>query len=113
MLYLFIYNKEIYITVINIFIYNVIKINLILIVNVCGEKMENIVLEVGFKLEEDMDFYDLLEKSKGLDNVYTFITHAIYYTNRELDGMTENELKCASIRLRNVCKIGEANDVYK
>ena len=75
--------------------------------------MENIVLEVGFKLKEDMKFYDLLMKSKGLDNVYTVITHDIYYTNRNLDGMTENELKCACIRLRNVCKIGEVNDVYK
>lgn len=75
--------------------------------------MKELILEVGFKMELDMDFYDLLMKKNGLDNVFTVVTHDIYYTNRELDGMTENEMKCACIRLRNVCKIGEVNDIYK
>lgn len=75
--------------------------------------MEEIVLEVGFKLDEDMDFYDLLMKRNGLGNVFTVVTHDIYYTNRNLDGMTENEMKNACIRLRNVCGLGEINENYK
>lgn len=75
--------------------------------------MKEIILEVGFKLEEDMEYYDLLMKSNGLDNVFTVVTHDIYYTNKSLDGMTENEMKCACIRLRNVCGLGKINENYK
>ena len=58
-------------------------------------------LEVGIKLNNDKEFYDSILKNNGLDCVFHVTTHDIYYTNRELDGLTENEMKNACIRLRS------------
>ena len=59
------------------------------------------VVEVGFKLNNSFDYYDSLLKRNGLINDYNVITHDIYYTNQDLNGMSENEMKCACIRLRS------------
>jgi len=61
-----------------------------------------VVLEVGFKLDNDFEYYDKLLKDNGLINDFNCITHDIYYTNVSLDGLTENEMKNKCIRLRNV-----------
>ena len=60
-----------------------------------------LIVEVGFKLDRDFDYYDKLLKSKGLSNDYNVTTHDIYYTNKDLNGMSENEMKNACIRLRS------------
>ena len=60
-----------------------------------------LIVEVGFKLDRDFDYYDKLLKSKGLANDYNVTTHDIYYTNKDLNGMSENEMKNACIRLRS------------
>ena len=60
-----------------------------------------LIVEVGFKLDIDFDYYDKLLKSKGLSNDYNVTTHDIYYSNKDLNGMSENEMKNACIRLRS------------
>ncbi len=69
--------------------------------------MENIVLEVGMKLDKNITYYhDVLTKNElSLD--FACITHDIYYTKSNLDGMTENEMKNACIRLRDVCVLNK------
>lgn len=60
-----------------------------------------LVVEVGIKLDKELDYYDSILKSNGLINDFKVITHDIYYTNKNLDGLLENEMKCACIRLRS------------
>jgi hypothetical protein len=60
-----------------------------------------LIVEVGFKLDRDFDYYDKMLKSKGLTNDFNVITHDIYYSNKDLEGMSENEMKKACIRLRS------------
>lgn len=60
-----------------------------------------LIVEVGFKLKEDLKYYDKVLKDHGLINDYNVITHDIYYTNKDLNGMSENEMKNACIRLRS------------
>ena len=60
-----------------------------------------LVVEVGFKLENNYNYYDKILKSNGLVNDFNVITHDIYYTNRNLDGLSENEMKKSCIRLRS------------
>jgi hypothetical protein len=59
------------------------------------------IVEVGFKLKESLDYYDTLLKEHGLSNDFNILTHDLYYTNRDLEGMSENEMKNACIRLRS------------
>ena len=59
-----------------------------------------LVLEVGFKLDKSLIFYhDMLTKN-GLTLDFSCITHDIYYTDKKLDGLTENQMKNSCIRLR-------------
>ena len=60
-----------------------------------------IIVEVGIKLEEPLEVYDKILKEHGAQNVYNCETHDIYYTNNNLHGLTENQMKNACIRLRN------------
>ncbi|MBR6252235.1 MAG: hypothetical protein IKR04_00065 [Clostridia bacterium] len=59
------------------------------------------IVEIGIKLDKDFDYYDSALKSNGLECVFQTVTHDVYYTNKNLDGLTENEMKKACIRLRN------------
>ncbi len=65
-----------------------------------------LVVEVGFKLDNNIDYYDKLLKSNGLVNDYNVLTHDIYYSNKNLEGMSEKEMKNACIRLRS-CNNGD------
>ena len=59
-----------------------------------------LVLEVGFKLDKSLIFYhDMLTKN-GLTLDFSCITHDIYYTDKNLDGLTENQMKNSCIRLK-------------
>lgn len=60
-----------------------------------------LIVEVGIKLDRDFEYYDNILKSNKLINDFKVITHDIYYTNKNLDGLTENEMKNACIRLRS------------
>ena len=61
-----------------------------------------LIVEVGFKLDESFDYYDSILRQKGLENVFNCVTHDIYYTNANLDDLSENQMKQKCIRLRNV-----------
>lgn len=63
-----------------------------------------IIVEVGIKLEKNLLYYDKILKQNGLINDFKVDTHDIYYTNVKLDGLTENEMKNACIRLRSCNK---------
>ena len=59
------------------------------------------VLEIGIKLDKSKDYYDNLFKNNGLDCIYQVTTHDIYFTNKDLFGLTEKEMKDSCIRLRS------------
>lgn len=61
---------------------------------------EKIIVEVGFKLEKTYEYYDKILKNKGFINNFNCHTRDIYYTNKSLNGMTENEMKNSCIRVR-------------
>ena len=60
-----------------------------------------LIVEVGIKLDKDFEYYDNLLKNNGLINDFKVTTHDIYYTDKSLEGLSENEMKNACIRLRS------------
>ena len=59
-----------------------------------------LVVEVGFKLDHDISYYkEILEKNNAI-NRFNCKTHDIYWTNKNLNGLSENEMKKSCIRLR-------------
>lgn len=61
-------------------------------------------VELGILLDKDYGFYyyDKLLKDNGLINDKNVVTHDIYYTNKDLNGLSEFEMKEVCIRLRSV-----------
>ena len=59
-----------------------------------------LVLEVGFKLDKSLIHYHDMLIRNGLTLDFSCITHDIYYTDKSLDGLTENQMKNSCIRLR-------------
>lgn len=59
-----------------------------------------LVVEVGFKLNKDIKYYENILNKSGAVNRFNCKTHDIYWTNKNLDNMTENEMKNSCIRLR-------------
>ena len=59
-----------------------------------------LVVEVGFKLDKDIKYYENILNKSGAVNRFNCRTHDIYWTNKNLDNMSENEMKNACIRLR-------------
>ena len=59
-----------------------------------------IVVEVGFKLNENIKYYEDILFSHNAINRFNCKTHDIYWTNKNLENMTENEMKNSCIRLR-------------
>lgn len=68
-------------------------------------------VELGILLDKDYDYYkDLIMKNNELDHEYIIETWDSYYTNKSLDNLTENEMKKACIRQRNV-KFESSNEI--
>ena len=67
-----------------------------------------LILEVGIKLDKDVNYYDELLRNNGFNRIFETKIHDLYYTNQNLDGLTENEMKTACIRIR-----GFGNEPYK
>ena len=61
-----------------------------------------LIVEVGFKLDKNLEYYDSILKQNGLENDFNCTTHDIYYTNKNLSNLSENQIKQNCIRLRNV-----------
>ena len=62
-----------------------------------------LIVEVGIKLDKDFEYYDNLLKNNGLINDFKVITHDIYYTDKSLEGLSENEMKNACTSTPIVC----------
>lgn len=58
------------------------------------------VCEVGFKLNKSLDYYHEMLVNAGFDNVYNCETRDIYWSNKNFDGMSENEIKKCCVRFR-------------
>lgn len=41
---------------------------------------EKIIVEVAFKLEKNLDYYEKILMKSGLSKIFSVITHDIYYT---------------------------------
>lgn len=61
-----------------------------------------LVVEVGFKLDKSLQYYDSMLRQNGLENDFNCETHDIYYARDNLNGLTENQMKQKCIRLRHV-----------
>ena len=59
------------------------------------------IVEVGIKLDKPLEYYIKMLEEQGLKKVYEVTTHDIYYTDKDLNGFTEREMKNACIRLRS------------
>lgn len=59
------------------------------------------IVEVGIKLKKEFKHYDNFLKNNGFINNSNIKTHDIYYTNKNLDSISEIEMKNACIRLRS------------
>ena len=64
--------------------------------------MAKLVVEVGMELDKHLIYYHDMLVSHGLSLSFACITHDIYYTKENLDGLSENQMKNACIRLRKL-----------
>lgn len=62
--------------------------------------MENLIVEVGMKLNNSLIYYHDLLINNGLKLDFACITHDVYYTKQNLDGLTERQMKDACVRIR-------------
>lgn len=75
------------------------------------------IIEIALPLVEDLDYY--LKKIEAVNGISFFVckTHDIYYTDRDLNGMSEEEMKKSCVRFRCVEGIGgiryNANEIQK
>jgi hypothetical protein len=64
--------------------------------------MLKLVVEVGMPLDKSLIYYHDMLIRKGLKMQFACVTHDLYYTKEKLDGLTENQMKKACVRLRNL-----------
>ena len=65
--------------------------------------MPKLVLEVGMPLNKNLIYYHDMLTSHGLTLNFACVTHDLYYTKeKSLDGLTENQMKNACIRIRKL-----------
>lgn len=62
--------------------------------------MNNVVVEIGIKLKNKLEYYERILKKANAINTYNCETHDLYYTDKVLDNFTENEMKMACVRFR-------------
>ena len=64
--------------------------------------MENLIVEVGMKLNKRFSYYNKILRQNGLKLVFKCTTHDIYFTKeKSFDGFSENQIKTSCIRIRN------------
>lgn len=73
---------------------------------------EELVVEIGMKLDKNLIYYHEMLLKHGLELDYSCITRDIYYTKNELDGLTENEMKEACVRIRLSNSFNKCNDRF-
>lgn len=62
--------------------------------------MSKLIVEVGMPLDKNLMYYHDKLISHGLKLVFSCITHDLYFTKEDLNGLTENQIKNACIRIR-------------
>ena len=63
---------------------------------------DEVIVEVGFKLDKKLSYYDKILKRHGLRVLFKCVTHDVYYTKcNSFEGFTENQIKTSCIRIRN------------
>lgn len=76
--------------------------------------MSKLILEVGMKLDKNLIYYHELLNEHGLKLVFSVNTHDVYYAKEcNFDGMSENEMKNACVRLRYVQKLNSEENDFK
>lgn len=63
----------------------------------------NKIVEVGFLLENDLEYYEKILEKAGAEKTFVCETHDKYWTNKtfeELICLTENQIKNSCVRLR-------------
>jgi len=68
-----------------------------------------LVLEVGLKLDKSLIYYHDMLLKNGLNLDFSCFTRDIYYTDKNLDNLTENQMKNSCIRLRYCDPINKKN----
>ncbi len=64
--------------------------------------MSQLIVEVGMKLNKNLNYYKSMLKRNGLQQVFKCKTHDIYFTKEKtFDGLSENQIKNSCIRIRN------------
>jgi len=64
--------------------------------------MSQLIVEVGMKLNKNLNYYKSMLKRRGLQQVFKCKTHDIYFTKeKSFDGLSENQIKNSCIRIRN------------
>ncbi len=65
--------------------------------------MEKLIAEVGMELDKNLIYYHDMLVKHGLALSFACVTHDIYYTKeKSLDGLSENQMKNACVRLRKL-----------
>ena len=65
--------------------------------------MAKLVLEVGMELDNNLDYYHEMLTDKGLQLLFSCITHDVYYAREsDFDGLSENNIKSSCERIRYV-----------
>lgn len=62
--------------------------------------MNGFVVEIGIKLKNDLEYYEHILKQVGAINTFNCETIDFYYTNKDINGLTENQMKNACVRYR-------------
>jgi len=76
--------------------------------------MSKLVLEIGMKLDKNLIFYHDMLNEKGLKLIFSIYTHDIYYAKEcNFDGMSENEIKNACVRIRYCQKLNAEESNFK
>ena len=72
-----------------------------------------LVLEVGLKLDKSLIYYHDMLLKNGLTLDFCCIIHVICYTDKNLDNLTEKQMKTSCIRLRYCDGINKVFDTIK
>jgi len=76
--------------------------------------MGKLILEVGMKLDKNLIYYHEKLNDYGLKLLFSIHTRDVYYTKEEnFDGLSENEIKSACVRIRYCQKLNSEESDFK
>ena len=73
-----------------------------------------LVVEIGMKINRPLIYYHDMLVDNGLRLDFACVTHDVYYTNKNLNGLSEGQMKDSCVRLRSCSVInGKPEDSAK